>query len=157
MQLQYGKCNSDPRVVDKRPYFDILHTTNILAKDTISDRAPVVVIAATASNTDAPTCNYASMGGMYYYIDDVDMLPGGRYALHLRLDPLTSYADSIKGLSAVVARQAGANVPMLADSSYLTKSNIQVETLQFDRSPFVVNYASDFCYVMSVIGGANTA
>lgn len=156
MQLQYGKCNSDPRVVDKRPYFQVLHTTDILAKDTISDRAPVVVIAASAGNTDAPTCNYASFGGLYYYIDDVDILPGGRYALRLRLDPLTSYADNIKGLSAVVVRQAGANVPMLADSSYLTKSNIQVETRQFNRSPFVVNYASDFCYVLSVIGGANT-
>ena len=156
MQLQYGKCNSDPRVVDKRPYYQTLHTTDILAKDTISDRAPVVVIAATSGNTDAPTCNYVSMGGMYYYIDDVDLLPGGRYALHMRLDVLTSYADSIKNISAVVVRQAGANVPMLADSSYLTKSNIQVETRQFNRSPFVVNYASDFCYVLSVIGGANT-
>lgn len=156
MQLQYGKCNSDPRVVDKRPYFGVLHTTDILAKNTISDREPVVVIAATAGNTDASTCNYANMGGMYYYIDDVDLLPGGRYALHMRLDALTSYADSIKNLSAVVVRQAGANVPMLADGAYLTKSNIQVETRQFNRSPFVVNYASDFCYVLSVIGGANT-
>lgn len=156
MQLQYGKSNSDPRVVDKRPYFDVLHTTDILAKDTVSDRAPVVVIAAMVSNSDAPTCNYASMGGMYYFIDDVDLLPGGRYALHMRLDVLTSYADSIKNISAVVVRQAGANVPMLADSSYLTKSNIQVETRQFNRSPFVINYASDFCYVLTVIGGANT-
>ena len=156
MQLQYGKCNSDPRVVDKRPYFDVLHTTDILAKDTISDRAPVVVIAAMVSNSDAPSCNYATLGGMYYYIDAVDMLPGGRYALHMRLDVLTSYADSIKNLSAVVTRQAGANVPMLADGAYLTKSNIQVETRQFNRSPFVVNYASDFCYVLSVIGGVNT-
>ena len=156
MQLQYGKCNSDPRVVDKRPYFDVLHTTDILAKDTISDRSPVVVIAATAGNTDAHTCNYATLGGLYYYIDAVDMLPGGRYALHMRLDVLTSYADSIKNISAVVVRQAGANVPMLADGAYLTKSNIQVETRQFNRSPFVVNYASDFCYVLSVIGGANT-
>lgn len=156
MQLQYGKCNSDPRVVDKRPYFQVLHTTDILAKDTISDRAPVVVIAAMVSNADAPACNYAFMGGMYYYIDDVDLLPGGRYALHMRLDILTSYADSIKNLSAVVVRQAGANAPMLADGAYLTKSNIQVETRQFNRSPFVVNYASDFCYVFSVIGGANT-
>lgn len=156
MQLQYGKCNSDPRVVDKRPYFGVLHTTDILAKDTISDRAPVVVIAATAGNTDALTCNYAAMGGMYYYIDDVDLLPGGRYALHMRLDVLTSYADSIKNISAVVVRQAGANSPMLADGAYLTKSNIQVETRQFNRSPFVVNYNSDFCYVLSVIGGANT-
>ena len=149
MQLQYGKSNSDPRVVDKRPYFGVLHTTDILAKDTISDRAPVVVIAATSGHTDAPSCNYASMGGMYYFIDDVDLLPGGRYALHMRLDVLTSYADSIKNLSAVVVRQAGANSPMLADGAYLTKSNIQVETRQFNRSPFVVNYNSDFCYVLS--------
>lgn len=156
MQLQYGKCNSDPRVVDKRSYFQALHTTDILAKNTISDREPVVIIAATVGNTDAPTCNYAFFGGLYYYIDDVDMLPGGRYALHLRLDPLTTYADSIKALSAVVVRQAGADSPMLADGAYLTKSNIQVETRQFNRSPFVVNYASDFCYVLSVIGGANT-
>lgn len=156
MQLQYGKCNSDPRVVDKRPYFQVLHTTDILAKDTISDRAPVVIIAATASNTDATTCNYAFFGGLYYYIDDVDLLPGGRYALHMRIDVLTSYADSIKNLSAVVVRQAGASVPMLADGAYLTKANIQVETKQFNRSPFVVNYASDFCYVLSVIGGVNT-
>lgn len=156
MQLQYGKCNSDPRVVDKRPYFGVLHTTNILAKDTISDRAPVVVIAATASNTDAPSCNYAYFGGLYYYIDTVDMLPGGRYALHMRLDVLTSYADSIKNISAVVVRQAGAYYPMLADPAYTKKSNIQVETRQFDRSPFTVNYGSDFCYVLSVIGGVNT-
>lgn len=156
MQLQYGKCNSDPRVVDKRPYFDILHTTNILAKDTISDRAPVVVIAATAGNTDAPTCNYAFFDGRYYYIDDVDLLPGGRYALHMRLDVLTSYADSIKNISAVVVRQAGAYYPMLADPAYTKKANIQVETRQFNRSPFVVNYNSDFCYVLSVIGGVNT-
>lgn len=156
MQLQYGKCNSDPRVVDKRPYFQALHTTDILAKNTISDREPIVVIAAMVSNADAPTCNYASMGGMYYFIDDVDLLPGGRYALHMRLDVLTSYADSIKNISAVVVRQAGANSPMLADGAYLTKSNIQVETRQFNRSPFVVNYNSDFCYVLSVIGGANT-
>lgn len=156
MQLQYGKCNSDPRVVDKRPYFQALHTTDILAKNTISDREPVIIIAATTSNTDAPTCNYAFFGGLYYYIDDVDMLPGGRYALHLRLDPLTSYADSIKALSAVVVRQADAYYPMLADPAYTKKANIQVETRQFNRSPFVVNYASDFCYVLSVIGGVNT-
>lgn len=156
MQLQYGKCNSDPRVVDKRPYFQTLHTTDILAKDTISDRAPVVVIAATAGNTDAPTCNYASMGGMYYYIDDVDLLPGGRYALHMRLDVLTSYADSIKNISAVVVRQAGAYYPMLSDPLYTRKADVQVETRAFNASPFQVNYSSNYCYILSVIGGVNT-
>lgn len=156
MQLQYGKCNSDPRVVDKRPYFDVLHTTDILAKDTISDRAPVVVIAATAGNTDAPTCNYATLGGLYYYIDAVDMLPGGRYAFHMRLDVLTSYADSIKNISAVVVRQAGAYYPMLSDPAYTRKSDIQVETRAFNDSPFIVNYGSNYCYILSVIGGVNT-
>lgn len=156
MQLQYGKCNSDPRVVDKRPYFDVLHTTDILAKDTISDRAPVVVIAAAASNTDATTCSYAFFGGMYYYIDDVDLLPGGRYALHMRLDVLTSYADSIKNISAVVVRQAGAYYPMLSDPLYTRKADVQVETRAFNASPFSVNYATNYCYILSVIGGVNT-
>lgn len=156
MQLQYGKCNSDPRVVDKRPYFDVLHTTDILAKDTISDRSPVVVIAAMVSNADAPSCNYAAFGGMYYYIDNVDILPGGRYALHMRLDVLTSYADSIKNISAVVVRQAGAYYPMLADPAYTRKSDIQVETRAFNDSPFSVNYGTNYCYVLSVIGGVNT-
>ena len=156
MQLQYGKCNSDPRVVDKRPYFNVLHTTDILAKDTISDRSPVVVIAAMVSNADAPSCNYAFFGGLYYYIDTVDLLPGGRYALHLRLDVLTSYADSIKNISAVVVRQAGAYYPMLSDPAYTRKSDIQVETRAFNDSPFSVNYGTNYCYILSVIGGVNT-
>lgn len=157
MILQYGTCGSAPEVVDKRPFFTILHTSDILAKNTISDREPVVIIAAMASNADVKACNYALMGGMYYRITDVDMLPGGRYALHMELDPLTSYADDIKRLSAVIVRQAGQRAPMLPDPAYMRRADVQIETRQFNRSPFSVNFGTDFCYVLSVIGGAATS
>lgn len=156
MILQYGTCGSAPEVVDKRPFFTILHTSDILAKNTISDRQPIVVIAATSANADVKTCNYAKMGGMYYRITDVDMLPGGRYGLHMDLDPLTSYADGIKRLSAVIVRQAGQLAPMLPDPAYMRRADVQIETRQFNRSPFSVNFSTDFCYVLSVIGGAAT-
>lgn len=156
MILQYGTCNSAPEVVDKRPYFTILHTSDILAKTAISDRQPVITIAATSANADVKTCNYASMGGMYYRITDADTLPGGRYALHLDLDPLTSYADDIRRLSAVIVRQAGQRAPMLPDPAYMRRADVQIETRQFNRSPFSVNFSTDFCYVLSVIGGAAT-
>lgn len=156
MILTYGICTADPKRLDKRPYYTQLHTATISAKKTIAENQPYIIIAATADNTDTDRCNYAVLDGMYYTIADVDKLTGARYGLRLVLDDLTSYADYIMQIDTTITRQQGIRQPMLSDPAYTKKSNIQVETIQFNRSPFVVNYATDFCYVMSVIGGANT-
>lgn len=157
MIFNYGICNADPFRLDKRPFYTQLHSAPILAKKMIDDNQPYIIIAATSANTDTPSCNYAFFDGMYYTIADVDRMTGGRYGLRLVLDDLTSYADYIMQIDTTITRQQGIRQPMLSDPAYTKKSNIQVETLQFNRSPFVVNYSMDFCYVLSVIGGAATS
>lgn len=157
MNLTYGICTADPKRLDKRPFYTQLHTAIILAKKTLSDNSPYIVIAATPENTDTDRCNYAVFDGMYYTIADVEKLTGGRYGLRIVLDDLTTYADYILQIDTTIIRQERLRQPLLADSAYTKKASIQVETIPFNRSPFAVNYASDFCYVLSVIGGAATS
>jgi len=155
MTITTGVCTSDPRVLDKRPYFTDTRSMTAQYKSAVNDQKPDIII----STADWPSVhNYMQIGSNYYYIRDYTRMPGGQTMLHCELDPLTSMADQIRDLNVTVIRQEhDTSGRLIIDQAYTYQANRQCQTLAFNRTPFTANYASDRVYLLTVLGGVDGA
>lgn len=85
----------------------------------------------------------------YYYIDNIDLMPGHRMELQCSVDVLMSYSADIDNISVVVVRQENAGLSLIADTSIMIKNYAIIDTYQFPTR-FDTAFGS---YVMQVIGG----
>lgn len=151
MTITTGVCTSDPRVLDKRPYFNDTRSMSAQYKTAVNDQKPDIIIATAGWPS---THNYMQIGSDYYYIRDYTRMPGGQTMLHCELDPLTSMAGQIRDLDVTVIRQErDTSGRLIIDQAYTYQANRQCQTLAFNRSPFTANYASDRVYLLTVLGG----
>lgn len=155
MQIQMGHVYVDPRTLDKRPYFTDTHDVDIQIFESCDVKKPVFLLSQW---TDWETsCNYMYIPawGTYYFLGDPDILDGHRCRFSGVLDELTTYADGIKDLTAYLTRTADTahENKLLPDKNRPVQANRKMRTIQFNRSPFSVNYAEDNCFMLTVIGG----
>lgn len=88
--------------------------------------------------------------GRYYFCTPT-LGPAGIYYLNCQVDPLMSFRDEIKGLSAIVARgESGVN-PYLPDNNLKRLAYEQVKTLEFSQG-----FSKSLKYYLVAIGGAST-
>lgn len=153
--IQYGKCTADPRKLDKSGDFDGGSPVTATIKDNCSIMTPDFIVSSSIVNL--LTCNYlyCSTWSRYYYITDLVTMPGGRVVIRCSEDVLTSNAAQIKQLSLYLDRsQQKTNADKyLNDRRVPAELRRQCITLDFDRTPFTANYASDTVYVLTVLGG----
>jgi len=157
INIRIGICNEDPRKLDKRPNFESSSPVTVAAdiKDSCSLSAPQFVL--TASLVDVSKYNYIHVSAWhdrYYFIDDFVVMPGSRIMIRCSVDPLTSNADEILQLTAMVSRSESRKNKYLPNSNYHAQANRQCQTIPFDRTPFTANYATDQVYLLTVMGGS---
>lgn len=100
-----------------------VNNVHILDGTSITD--PVVVIGYDASLL-SHSYAYISDFGRYYFITNIDVLPGQEMRLSLHVDVLTTYKDQIKACNARITRSQSNYDPMISDNLIINKVNTNI-------------------------------
>lgn len=100
-----------------------INNVHILDGTSITD--PVLVIGYDASILQH-TYAYITDFGRYYFITNIEVLPGQEMRLGLHVDVLMTYKDQIKACSARVTRSQSNYDPMISDNLIINKVNTNI-------------------------------
>lgn len=104
MTLTFYKQAATPNRVDKSAYLtEQGKIDNVVLLDTRDIKTPVFILATNPMvyNANYLFCDFTQR---YYYIDNVELMAGGRIAIHCRVDVLHTYRAEILGSVAWVDR-----------------------------------------------------
>lgn len=104
MTLTFYKQAATPNRVDKSAYLtEQGKIDNVVLLDTRDIITPVFILSTNPMvyNANYLFCDFTQR---YYYIDNVDLMAGGRIAVHCRVDVLHTYRAEILGSVAWVDR-----------------------------------------------------
>lgn len=141
--------NSSDNNVMSKTITNITTITNIAWKENTSIMDPVVIVDCV---TDLTGANYAYISdfGRYYYINNIEVMPGNLYALYLHCDVLMSFASEIGSCTGVVRRQESLYNMYINDSEFKVEQKSDKKTLMFSNCPF----SKTNQYYIAVSGGA---
>lgn len=96
--------------------------------------------------------NYAYIADYhrYYYVEAPTATNNGTFFLRLNVDPLVSFKDGIRNLSALISRQEKNYNLYLPDPEFKVYAYTDKKTLKFSQSPFTKSPK----YLLTVSGGA---
>lgn len=96
--------NSSERKVIGKSLQNLSAVTGILKGDaTIT--SPVFILASNNNYLSGANYLYWQETGRYYYIDNIELMTGGRMAFHCSVDVLESFKTQIKAQTAIVDKQ----------------------------------------------------
>lgn len=147
MLVQIGTCTDDPRKIEKtfipagyvqaQPYEEV---------DIINPR----LLLDYSDNWTKSNYFYVPTWGRYYFIHNIDLLPGGKMVITGHVDVLKTYAEQIKTTQALILRSSDGS----ARGNYIADATIPMDTqnvtqnIQFSKNPF-----GNGMYVLTVLGG----
>lgn len=143
LQMTLYNFTGDRRQLNK--YLATIATVNILSiTDDTTILHPQIIIDTRAFNF-----NYAYIPAMgrYYYVDNIELLPGERIALRLSVDVLMSHRGAINSSQVVADRSSSNSDPYIKDNTVLSKDSAAVYVRNMGTTPF--NTTS---YVIQVAG-----
>lgn len=109
MTLTFYKQAATPNRVDKSAYLtEQGKIDNVVLLDTRDIITPVFILSTNPMvyNANYLFCDFTQR---YYYIDNVELMAGGRIAIHCRIDVLHTYRAEILGSVAWVDRSDSTN------------------------------------------------
>lgn len=107
---------------DRKLYKDIgnprITINNVKPYQEMSIITPVVLVTY---NDAVYNCNYAYLDttGRFYFIRDVELVPGNKMAVTLSIDVLYTYRDQIKNCSATIIRSESIGKPTMVVDNQL--------------------------------------
>ena len=129
MLINIGKSTSDAKRVNKS--FTSMFVVNGQIKEGTAVTDPTFIIEAPAT----VDFNYVKVNDWHrsYYIREITVLPGSRLALSCHVDVLDSFADQIKGCTAIIDKQQGTGKtsPYLDDGSYVVQCDNIIQSYNF--------------------------
>lgn len=90
---------------------------------------------------------YIQAFGRYYYVTEIDVVRTGILRLHLKSDPLMSFASAIKNNTAIVRKSANKYNVLINDNSIRSYQNNLYTYKQFPNG-----FGENFEYVLLVAG-----
>lgn len=123
--------NSSERKVIGKSLQNLGNVTGILKGDA-SITAPVFILASDNRYLTGTNYLYWQETGRYYYIDEIELLTGGRMAFYCSVDVLQSFATQIKAQTAIVDKQENNANMYFNDGSFVrdTREFYTVKTFQ---------------------------
>lgn len=113
VSVQFGTYTGDVNKIHKGTTLGTAKNAELKQPTTVE--APYFIVdSGSVSNTD--TYAYCSNFGRYYYIDQIDELPGHRKGVQCSVDALMSFAASIDGLEVNVSRYEGSTESDIYDA-----------------------------------------
>ena len=133
MNIDICRCSSDHTRVSKT--WTVLNSEPINAriKENTSVVDPVFIL------DDPGTLNFnyivCPSTSRKYYVRDIEMMTGGRVAVHCHCDVLTSFASGIRSCEAIINKQNEdpKTSPYINDGSYVTLCKKVIQTYTFPQ------------------------
>lgn len=156
MRLELFICADDPRKLVKDYGEPIIQIMDAKIYRECSAMYPEFLIPY---SENAFKCNMAYLAtpnrSSWYFIKDRILLPGGRMVLICAKDVLFSWSHYIQECTGNVVRQEtiGNRAPYMYDSKYVQKANTHVSNINFGENTFINPTNSQYCYVLTVLGG----
>lgn len=132
--------NSSERKVIGKSLQSVGTVTGILKGDA-SIMNPVFILESNNSYLSGVNYLYWQEGGRYYYIDDIQMLTGGRMAFYCSVDVLQTFRNEIKAQTAIIDKQES---PM--------QTNLYLNDGSFVDTEQTFNEIKNFQYGFNEIG-----
>lgn len=146
MLITIGTTSDDKRVLHKS-----WHGTDITVqlKQPCDILNPIFILGYDSSLVSANYLYCAELG-RYYFINNINLMPGHRMELTCSVDVLMSYASQIDRINCVVSRQQHSGLTLVPDSGIMVQNYNPVYVYNFPVG-FDVAFGS---YILQVIGGA---
>ena len=123
MQVQIYKTSSERHRLSKSLTNQINKTCHILDGTSITD--PVIVIGYDASILQHSYA-YIPDFSRYYFINNIEVLPGQELRLSLHVDVLMTYKDQIKACKARITRSQSNFDKYIPDSMIINKAQSKI-------------------------------
>lgn len=156
MSVTLYQTTDDRRTIDKTLSGALAFSTVNIKRDT-NILNPYIIIT-TQNNIFSYNYAYVSDFSRYYYIDNIDVLSGGRVGLSLKCDVLKSHATEIKNLYGLMTRSEAVGAPTYVNDDRLPLyPDKTVKTIEFTGGNFNIKTATSSSrnYVLNVSGGGN--
>ena len=119
IQLYY---NASERKVVGKNLTEVGDPIQCVVKGDASIMTPIFVYSSNSNYPAGINYLYWADTGRYYFIDDIQILTGGRMALYCTVDVLETYADYIKLQTAIVNKQQNDANLFFDDGSFVKDS-----------------------------------
>lgn len=98
---------------------------------------------------------YLSEFNRYYFIDEIEVLTGGRVSIKCSIDVLETYQTQIKLLNAILLRGEIGQPTEITDNLLPLAKNKTVNVYEFTGGDFNINTATNanYNFVLNIMGG----
>lgn len=96
--------------------------------------------------------NYFQLFSRYYFIDNIELLSGGRVIIYGKLDPLYTYRNQIGVLAVNIDRSSSGNEPYVQDNNYTFGASQDIQVVNAAGPLLTTPDFDDGYYVLGVIG-----
>ena len=155
MTIIFYKSSDDPKKVNKTLTLvgsaDGVPVNN--TEDTISLLSPGFIVSSSNSYFTATHILVAAMGNRYYYINNVQLLTGGKMQINCSVDVLLTYKTGIKASKGTFVRAENPKSKQINDSKFPLIAPMETESTLFPLSDCPFTAESGLNYVLTVIGG----
>lgn len=166
MTISFYKTTDDPKKLNKSMLpigsgQGTLTATVNNSAETISLLSPTFILATNNLYFTATHIFVAEMGNRYYFINDIQLLTGGKMSISCSIDVLKTYASEIITRPCTVTRYSHA-AGKIAIPTYIPDSRYPLDTSQYEvfaqnytDTPFLTGTAAltNPCYVLTTMGG----
>ena len=116
LQIQIGTTSEDPRCLTKNPTLG-----NSISCDVYEGCSVLNPRLILEYSSDYTSFNYLKIPSWnrYYFIDGIDLMPGGKAIIRAHCDVLYTYSSSIKNLEANIVRQENLQEYKLPDNKFV--------------------------------------
>lgn len=133
VSVQFGTFTGDVNKIHKGTTLSTAKNADLKQPTTVE--APYFIVA-NSSVADTDTYAYCSNFGRYYYIQQVDELPGSRKGVQCVVDPLMSFAGQIDALEVNVSRYEGSTESDIYDGAVVKLAQCEEVIERFDGGNF---------------------
>lgn len=116
----------------------------VVFKEDVDLIEPSIVIN---SDSDVIDSNYMSMLGRYYFIKNIDAMPGNLIRINAKVDPLMTYASAIKANQAILTRNSIQTNTYIPDDKMKITAYTTVNTIKS-----TAGFSSNLNYYLLAVG-----
>lgn len=133
VSVQFGTYTGDVNKIHKGKSLGTAKNAELKHPTTVE--APYFIVAnGSVANTD--TYAYCSNFGRFYYIQQIDELPGSRKGVQCVVDPLMSFAGQIDELDVNVSRYEGSTESDIYDGAVVKLAQCEEVIEKFNGGQF---------------------
>lgn len=135
--------NASERKVIGKSLQNLGTTTGILKGDA-SITSPVFILQSDNDYLSGVNYLYWQETGRYYYIDDIELMTGGRMAVYCSVDVLESFKNQIKAQTVILSKQENLANMYYNDGSFIKDTRAFYTILNF---PYGFNEVGEFILI----------